>query len=526
MQYLVFVFLVSLFFSTCSRSGTTEQDAPSVPSSPNVVFILVDDLGYHDLGATGSTYYETPNIDRLAGSSVRFTRAYAGSRVCSPSRATLMLGQYTATHGITDWIGARAGADWRGNNRFTTHLPPDYVGVLPDSALTLAEAFRQGGYHTFFAGKWHLGGEGSLPTDHGFDVNMGGYDKGSPPGDFFDPYGNPYLPDRQVGENLSLRLARETRDFVTATEAPFFALLSFYAVHAPIQTTRERWQHYHDKAVAEGTADYAFVMERRLPIRTVQDNPVYAGLVEQMDAAVGIVLDALDSLGIADNTIVVFTSDNGGVASGDNYATSNLPLRGGKGYQWEGGTRGPLFVRLPGVEGQDISTPVTGADLYPTLLARAGLTVEPTQPIDGQDLSPLLNGNSLPERSLYWHYPHYGNQGGDPSSVVQRGDYKLIHYWEDGHDELYNLAADPAEQHDVAAEQPRRTAELRDSLLAFLTDRGARYPTPDPTYDPVLAEQKDRYFRDTLMSQLEQQRLDMFREDWQPNPDWWGSTVD
>ncbi|NJB87771.1 arylsulfatase A-like enzyme [Lewinella marina] len=520
-------FLLPLcLFIACAAPTEATEDTDKAPM--NVVFILADDLGYHDLGATGSTYYETPNLDRLARGSVAFDRAYAGSRVCSPSRASLMLGQFTATHGITDWIGAGAGEAWRNNRRFTTHLPPEYVRVLPDTALTLAEAFQQGGYRTFFAGKWHLGGAGSMPTDHGFDQNVGGNDKGSPAGGFFDPYDNPQLPNRRPGENLSMRLADETKSFIAANaEAPFFAFLSFYAVHAPIQTTEANWRYFRNKAVEGGTADHGFEMERRMPIRTVQDNPVYAGLVRQMDEAVGLVLDALDSLGLAENTLVVFTSDNGGVSSGDNYATSNLPLRGGKGYQWEGGTREPLFLRVGNrVAPTSVAAPVIGADLYPTLLSLAGIQADLPQVIDGRDLSPLIRGENWPERDLIWHYPHYGNQGGDPSSVIQRGDWKLIHYWEDGHDELYHLGRDPREQINVAERHADVAAELHGALLAFLEDRGARYPRPDPRYDPALDQQKAAYFRDTLRPRLEQQREEMFRPDWSPNADWWGSKIE
>ncbi|THH35501.1 sulfatase [Neolewinella litorea] len=518
--------LLSLLAS-CAAPPTAATDAPESPL--NVIFILADDLGYHDLGATGSTFYETPNLDRLAAQSVTFNRAYAGSRVCSPSRASIMLGQFTATHGITDWIGARAGEDWRDNERYTTHLPPDYVRVLPDSALTLAEAFRGAGYRTFFAGKWHLGGEGSMPTDHGFDINIGGNDKGSPAGGFFDPYDNPQLPNRRPGENLSMRLADETADFIKqrGDATPFFAFLSFYAVHAPIQTTEANWRHFRDKAVNGGIAEHGFAMERRLPIRTVQDNPVYAGLVRQMDEAIGQLLNTLDSLGLTDNTLIVFTSDNGGVASGDNYATSNLPLRGGKGYQWEGGTREPLLMYIPSLPGQrTVDAPVIGADLYPTLLSLAGLDVDPPQVIDGRDLTPLLRGDDWPERALIWHYPHYGNQGGDPSSVIRRGDWKLIHYWEDGHDELYDLGRDAREQADVAKRHPAVVERLRTELLTFLQDRGARYPRPDPLYDTEMDQRKAVFYRDTLRRRLEAQRTEMFHVEWSPNADWWGSRVE
>jgi arylsulfatase A-like enzyme len=415
-----------------------------------------------------------------------------------------MLGQYTPTHGITDWIGARSGEEWRKNGRYTSHLPPDHVHELPQQATTLAEAFKQGGYRTFFAGKWHLGGEGSMPTDHGFDVNVGGNHRGSPAGGYFDPYDNPQLPNRRTGENLSMRLADETKDFIVGTQdGGFFAMLSFYAVHAPLQTTEERLQYYRSKALEQGMPDHAFEMERRLPIRVVQNNPVYAGLVSQMDEAVGLVLDALDSLGIADNTIVVFTSDNGGVASGDDYATSNLPLRGGKGYQWEGGIREPLFIRAPGLSAREVDVPVTGADIFPTLLSLTGVEASVSQSFDGQDVSPAIETNTFPERSLIWHYPHYGNQGGDPSSIIRRGDWKLIHYWEDGREELYQIGRGTQEQTDVASSHPGLVTALSNELMTFLEERGARYPTADPDYSPEDFARKERFYRDTLLPRLE-----------------------
>ena len=264
-----------------------------------------------------------------------FTNGYAACQVCSPSRASILTGQFPARHGITDWIGARSGEEWRKAGRFNKLLPPEYVRSLDHSHLTLPEALRKFGYNTFFAGKWHLGNEGSWPEDHGFDVNVGGYMAGSPRGGYFSPYNNPNLENRKDGENLSMRLARETVDYIrdqSSSESgkPFFAYLSFYAVHSPIQASEEKWKKYRDKAVQQGLAGQGFEMGKYLPIRQVQDNPVYAGLVEHMDDAVGLVLDALDEMGLSENTIVVFTSDNGGVAAGDAFATSNAPLRAGK----------------------------------------------------------------------------------------------------------------------------------------------------------------------------------------------------
>lgn len=514
----VFLFLVQ---SGCRNEARMTQ-------RPNVLFILADDLGAHDLGYTGSTFYETPHLDRLAGESFVFTRGYAGSRVCSPSRASIMLGQFPARHGITDWIGAATGEEWRKLNRYDKLLPPSYRSHLPFEDVTLAEALKQQGYLTFFAGKWHLGSEGSYPEDHGFDINKGGWEKGSPIGGFFSPWTNPKLANRTPGENLSLRLASETITFLEENrDSTFFAFLSFYAVHAPIQTTQHQWSKYQQKATHSDVKPTGYEMERILPIRTVQDNPVYAGLLETMDAAIGDVLDALDELGLKENTIVVFTSDNGGVASGDAFATSNAPLRGGKGYQWEGGLREPYLIYVPWLKsnGKQIETAVSGTDFFPTILDLAGLPLQPEQHLDGTSLKPLMEGRMIPDRALYWHYPHYGNQGGEPSSIIMQKKWKLIHYWEDGREELYQLDVDPGEQQDVSGRFPERSQSLSKDLMDWLRSVDARFPSSDPEYDPEKDAQRDAYIRDTLLPLLEQRRRAELSTDYQPNPDWWGSLV-
>lgn len=515
--------LLSLFV----LMGCQEKKTPEKPKRPNIVFILADDLGVHDLSVTGSDYYETPNIDRIATEGTIFTQGYAGSRVCSPSRASIMLGQFTARHGITDWIGAASGTDWRKQNRNDKLLPAAYNHILPSEQTTLPEALKKNGYVTFFAGKWHLGGKGSWPEDHGFDINKGGWDVGSPKGGYFSPWENPYLKSGEPGENLSMRLARETAKFIEQNkDSTFLAYLSFYAVHGPIQTTETKWGKYRDKAEKQGIADSGFKMERVLPIRTVQDNPVYAGLVEQMDDAVGVVLDKLKELGLDENTIVVFTSDNGGVASGDAFSTTNLPLRGGKGYQWEGGVREPYFVKVPGLKnGLSMDYPVTGADFYPTLLDFAGIPLNPAQHADGASLKPLFEGKALEDRPLFWHYPHYGNQGGNPSSMVREGPWKLIHYYEEGQQELYNLEVDPAEQTDVSSENPEVAERLSDLLQAFLEETNANMPEKDTTFDPALAEKNHREKIEVLMPRLEAQRMEFLSEDFEPNATWWDSKV-
>ncbi len=508
------------------------QQRRTDPVKPNVLFILADDFGYHDLSSQGSDYYETPNLDRIAGESMVFTNGYATCQVCSPSRASIMSGRFPARHGITDWIGAKSGASWRDLNRFNKMLPAEYTHQLDSAFFTLPEAMQEAGYRTFFAGKWHLGSKGSWPEDHGFDINMGGWDAGSPRGGYFTPYKNPNLTNGAPGENLSLRLARETVKFIKgnnpdSTGVPFFAYLSFYAVHGPIQTTRIKWKKYRDKADELGIAPKGFKMGKYLPIRQVQDNPIYAGLVEQMDDAIGEVLTALDDLGLEENTIVIFTSDNGGVASGDAFATSNLPLRAGKGVQFEGGIREPYFIKVPwmDLEGAKCTVPVTGTDFYPTILDLIGEDLRPEEHLDGVNLVPLLGGETIPERSLIWHYPHYGNQGGEPSSIIRKGEWKLIHYYEDGRNELYNLSLDIREAHEVSAENPGLVEILDKQLFEYLEEVGAIYPTPDPEYD---AEKEAAYLQDvktSRMDNLERQRLRFLSGDFDPGNDWWGSLV-
>ncbi len=510
-------------------NACTEETGKATERIPNVLFILADDLGAHDLSVTGSAYYETPHIDRIAREGTIFTQGYATSRVCSPSRASIMTGKFTATHGITDWIGAKSGEAWREHGRHNMLLPADYSHALASEDTTLAEAMKAAGYTTFFAGKWHLGDEGSWPEDHGFDINKGGWDVGSPRGGYFSPWENPNLPNQQTGENLSMRLARETAQFMEAhQEEPFLAYLSFYAVHGPIQTTEEKWRKYRDKAEDMGIAESGFEMERRLPIRLHQDNPVYAGLVEQMDDAVGLVLNKLDELGLDQHTIVIFTSDNGGVSSGDAFSTSNLPLRGGKGYQWEGGIREPYFIKVPWLKDAPASVeePVTGADFFPTILDLTGNRLMPEQHQDGVSLKPLLEGDDLEDRTLFWHYPHYGNQGGDPSSIIRQGPWKLIYYWEDQSAELYNLEQDPFEQEDVGADFPEVRDEMSGQLKQFLLNRNARLPEKDPVFNSDAAEAVYQNRQHKLMPRLEAQRREMLSEDYQPNDDWWGSSVE
>ncbi len=515
------VLLVCLSFGLAHVHAADEANR-----RPNIVFILADDLGWRDLSNEGSTYYESPHIDRIAAAGMKFTRGYATCQVCSPSRASILTGKYPPNHGITTWIGDAAGKSWSGRGRHDSHLPAEYDRNLRDSEITLAEVLRDNGYRTFFAGKWHLGSKGSWPTDHGFDVNKGGWDVGSPRGGFFAPWQNPNLESGPAGESLTLRLGRETANFIEANkDKPFLAYLSFYTVHGPIQTTPKLWEKYRDKAVSAGLAGERFLFDRRLNVRQVQDCPIYGGMVETMDDAVGIVLRKLDELGLSDNTIVCFTSDNGGVSSGDAYSTSNTPLRGGKGRQWEGGIREPFYINAPGVtkSGSTSAVPVNGIDWYPTLLELAGIPVPKKQDVDGVSMVPLLKGGAIADRPLYWHYPHYGNQGGEPSSIITQDDWKLIYYHEDGREELYHLTKDPAEKHDLARREPRKAKALRAKLDAWLKSTDAKLPAKDSAFNLGKREARWESLKTKGKVGLEKRHANYLAPGYKPNKDWWGS---
>ena len=517
----------SIALFVCLSLGQAEAIAAAeTKRPPNILFILADDLGWRDLSNEGSAYYESPNIDRIANEGMKFTRGYATCQVCSPSRASILTGKYPTNHGITTWIGDASGKAWSGRGRQDNHLPAEYERNLRASEITLAEVLRDSGYRTFFAGKWHLGSRGSWPTDHGFDINKGGWDVGSPRGGFFSPWQNPNLESGPAGESLTLRLGRETAKFIEANkDKPFLAYLSFYTVHGPIQTTPKLWKKYRDKAENAGLAKERFLFDRRLNVRQAQDCPIYGGMVETMDDAVGIVLRKLDELGLVDNTIICFTSDNGGVSSGDAYSTSNTPLRGGKGRQWEGGIREPFYIKAPGVmkAGSTSAVPVSGIDWYPTLLDLVGVAVPKQQNVDGVSIVPLFKGGVIADRPLYWHYPHYGNQGGEPSSIITQNDWKLIHYHEDGRDELYQLREDPAERRDLVKRHPQKAKALRSALDAWLKATGAKFPGKDPAFDAAKRQARWKSIQTRGKATLEKRHANYLAPGYRPNKDWWGS---
>jgi arylsulfatase A-like enzyme len=472
---------LALFVATAALAAAAAQ------RPPNVVFFLADDLGRQDLGAYGSTFYETPNLDRLAREGAKFTDAYAACPVCSPTRASIMAGVWPQRTGITDYIGAPATPDaWKRNTKLR---PAPYTDRLALDAPTLAKAMKAAGYATFFAGKWHLGPEGWWPENQGFDQNLGGIDRGGPYGGkrYFSPYGNPRLTDGPDGEHLPDRLATETANFIaTNKDRPFFAYYSFYDVHTPLMARPDLQEKYEAKRARLGLAG-KWGREGPRDVRLVQEHAVYAAMVEAMDLAVGKVLAKLDELGLRENTLVIFTSDNGGLSTSEGWPTSNLPLRGGKGWMYEGGIREPLLVRWPGVTapGSTVAAPVSSPDFFPTLLDAAGAKPAPGQTLDGISLRAVLRGGAAPDRALFWHYPHYGNQGGAPAAAIRRGPWKLIHWFEDDRAELFNLADDLAETRDLAAREPARVTALRAELTAWQRSVGAKFPIPNSDYDPA-----------------------------------------
>jgi arylsulfatase A-like enzyme len=468
-------FLGSIVAAAALSGSATTTAATKRP--PNVVLMLIDDMGWADLGCFGSTFHETPNIDRLAASGMRFTQAYAACPVCSPTRASIMTGKYPARLKLTDFLkGGKSPKD-------SPLLPALYADGLPLAEVTLAEVLRQAGYATGHVGKWHLGKEGLWPEDQGFDFNYGGCYSGMPK-DFFWPAweGNPPIQGAFNGEYLADRLTEEACRFIeTQRDRPFFLNFCHYSVHLPLQGKADMVAKYEAKLAAHP------------PLPGQQCNALYAAMVESVDDSVGRVMDTLKRCGIDNDTVFLFFSDNGGLSVEElNFApaTSNAPLRDGKGYLHEGGIREPMIVSWPATvpAGTVCEVPVCSIDFLPTMASLAGVTPGEcgAHDTDGVNISPLLsNPNApLPREALYWHYPHFSNQGGRPGGAVRMGDWKLIENYESGELELYHLRDDIGEKHNLAQIQPERADKMRDALRAWRKQVDANMPRPNPEYVP------------------------------------------
>jgi len=452
---------------------------PSQDPPPNIIMILADDLGWKDLSFNGSRFYETPNIDKLATEGTFFSNAYSNAPICAPSRAALLSGQYAPRTGFyTNHDSERGRSSWR------AVIPTSNHHGLDQEKITLAEAFRSKGYTTMHAGKWHVGDTPDLyPEQQGFDVNAGGHRAGKPK-TYFSPYGNPALTDGPDGEYLTDRLTTEAIQFIRKNrEVPFFLYMSYYAPHTPLQAKDPMVWKYIPK-----------------PHHNGQFDPIYAAMIETVDINVGRLLESLDKLDLADQTIVVFFSDNGTPP----FLAPNGPFRGYKGTLYEGGIRVPLIIRLPGkIAGGINDIPVIGMDLYPTLLDLAGIDAPQDYILDGISLEPLLRGNSMDKReALFWHFPAYlqGEYGmtkiwrTTPVSAVRMGNYKLLEYLDDGHLEMYDLENDPGEMDNLAEGQPVKADELFELLHEWRSSMGVSYPLQkNPEYDPHSIPKEFKY---------------------------------
>ena len=467
LQFLSLLFLLSALGAWPVRADAGER--------PNVVLFLVDDLGWKDIGCQGSDYYKTPNIDRLAAEGMRFTDAYAACALCSPTRASVLTGKYPARLMLTQWLPAG-----RWNPKQNKLREGRFLRALPLEEFTLAETLRDAGYKTIHIGKWHLGGPPfSLPEQHGFDVNIAGSEHGAPGGYFF-PYkgkwtvpttGKPVvkqtLPDGKAGEYLTDRLTDEAIAQIREHKArPFFLYFPHYAVHTPLQAKKEMIARYE-----------------AIPKAERQGKPAYAAMVESIDESLGRVTKALDELGLAENTLIIFSSDNGGFAG----ATSNAPLRANKGSNYEGGIRVPLIFKGPGVgkKGAVSEVPAITNDLYPTILDLVGLPARPNQHLDGVSLAPILTGGgSIDREALFWHYPHYNKHPQSaPTAVIRRGPWKLIEFLETGSVELFDLSKDLGETTDLSKQEAQRTSKLRADLHAWQKQVGAEPMLPNPQFE-------------------------------------------
>ena len=447
---------------------------------PNVVFVLVDDLGWADLGCNGGKVYETPNIDKFAANSMRFTDAYAGGSVCSPTRAAIMTGKSPARLKITDWIPGQ-------KPKNTKLLYPKIHNELPYKEVTIAETLKENGYKTMFVGKWHLGGENFYPEQQGFDINIGGHHRGSPPGGYYAPYKNPKMKSGPNGEYLPDRLTNECINLIEKekdSEKPFFLYLCYYTVHTPIQASKRHIEHYNKKM--KDFPSPAPIKERDGKTLASQNNPAYASMVTAMDENVGRLLDKIKEFGLDDETIIIFTSDNGGLSTKKSVGpTCNLPLRAGKGWCYEGGIRVPLIIHAPGVTkaGSVSNEAVTSMDFFPSILDLAGIAPQPQNHVDGKSLVKVLKENSSLNRDhLVWHYPHYHGSTWKPGAAIRSGNWKMIEFFETGKKELYNLAEDLGEQNDLASKYPEKIKELSNKMAEWRVANNAEMPRPNPNF--------------------------------------------
>lgn len=496
LKYLISeITVASLVLSSC-------QSHQAENARPNVIFILADDLGWTDLSCYGSSFYETPNLDKLASEGVRFTNAYAVCPVSSPTRASFQTGKYPARLHLTDYIPGGYAVPWRKEiiDEGCPVIPAGFVQNLPLEELTIGEALKEEGYRTAHIGKWNCAVDSLMyPQYQGYDINIAGCNKGGPGKDgYFSPYHNPYLKDGPKGEYLTDRLGDECIRIIRQfKDAPFFINLPFYQVHTPLLAKPEKVKYFEEKAHRMGL-DTCHVFDENPQWKTkqpyqdasykeriVHSNATYAAMLASMDENIGRIIDELKRLNLYDNTILIFTSDNGGLATSESSPTSNRPLRGGKGFTYEGGIREPLIVRMPRVTipGMVCDEVVTSTDYYPTILEMTNSKMQPQQHLDGISFLSLLNGKKehLDREAVYWHFPHYSNQGGRPSGAVRWKEYKLIEFYDTDEVEVYDLSNDISESHNLAGQDQALDSLLLNKLHKWRTTVSATMPVRNPS---------------------------------------------
>lgn len=457
-------FLSFLIMPSCGNKASEQ---------PNFIIFLIDDLGVRDLGCYGQQYIETSNIDRLAEQGIKWTNAYSSCPVCSPTRAALLTGKNQARIHFTGHITRIERHRYPDHSRI---IPPDDLMYVPLKEVVLSEALKPAGYVSASIGKWNVGGEGFWPADQGFDVNVAGWTHGMPP-DYFYPYENPDEPwnaaiptlkGGKPGEYLTDRLTDEAIQFIKKNKnKPFLLYLSHYAVHLPLQAPEQLIEKY--RPIVEGTGI----------------DPVYAAMVESVDKSVGRVLETIDRLGLTDQTVVIFASDNGALET----VTDNSPFRLGKGHLYEGGLRVPFIMRWPGHigPGSVSDNPVISTDIYATIVDIAGDRAMPGSPLDGRSLvSDFSGGTSNNDIDLYWYYPHYSPKGNHPGAAIRSGDFKLIEFYDPEKVELYDLSNDIGETRDLSDSLPGIKEKLLENLHAWLESMDPIMHTLNPDYDPTV----------------------------------------
>jgi arylsulfatase A-like enzyme len=484
----------------CSVALIVSADAQQSKSKPNIIVILADDLGWKDLSCYGSTFYETPNLDALATKGVKFTNGYATSPVCSPTRSSMMTGKNPINTKVTDWIKGRQENGIA--KAFEKLITPATAFELALNENTLAEHALKNGYQTFFAGKWHLGEEEKYwPLSQGFQANIGGWSKGGPygkindsTGGYFTPYSNPTLTDGPAGEYLTDRLANECISFIQKEkQSPFFLMYSLYAVHNPLQAPAALIKKYKEKQQRLGyTEKDRFIKDEAWmknqndwKQRMVQDHAVYAAMIENMDWNIGRIIQSLKEKGLLENTLIIFTSDNGGLSTAEGSPTTNAPLRAGKGWLYEGGIRVPTIMYWNNKLQQGIVSdiPVTTSDIFSTVVTAVSKKYKKEPAVEGEDVLMLLsNQGKSSGRALYWYYPHYSNQGGKPGAAIRKGKYKLIYHYEDGSIELYDISIDISEKKNIATENVQLVKQLKKQLDLWLASNKAGGFTLNPGY--------------------------------------------